>query len=120
MPSGGRRANAGREAKPAITPEELAFVLERRGTSKRAPHGSSWVVLAEEVNQRFRWRGALDPRTRAVRGISPTWLKLQVAAGIKMQQQSNGPPSEALQHLSLSADYSGTRMGHESPPGGNP
>lgn len=119
VPSGGARANAGRGPKDPLTAEELAFVLERRGNRRRAPHGSSWGVLAEEVNQRFRWRGALDPRTRAARGISPTWLKLKVAAAIKMQQQSNGPPSEAVQHLSLSPSYSGPRIGRDSPLGGS-
>lgn len=117
---GGARSGAGRQAKPGLTPDEFAWLAERRGGLKRAAHGASWEVLAREFNDRFRWRGAIDARTRAERGVSASWLKREFAAGIKMQQQSNEPPGEALQHLSGGSWDSGSRIPPEYQPAQGP
>ena len=107
---GGARAGAGRHPKPGLTAEEFAFIAERRGGKRRAQHGASWEVLAREINEQFRWRGAIDSRTRAQRGISGVWLRGAFAAEIKMRQNSNEPSGEALQHLSAGAWDSGSRV----------
>lgn len=117
---GGARAGAGRHPKPGLTDEEFAFVATKRGGKQRAQHGASWDVLAREINERFRWRGAIDSRTRADRGISGWWLRLAFAEEIRMRSNSNEPTDAGLHNHSAGAWDSGSRIPPEYHPDGGP
>jgi hypothetical protein len=119
MPRGGKRPGAGAPAKDPLTADELALVLQIRAKGKRT-HGSSWEVCAQVVSA-GRVKGAVDPRTIADRSVSARWVREQVtnAGGIKLQEQSNMPTEGPLRGESYGTDYTGTRMGYDSPPGGS-
>lgn len=105
---GGKRPNAGRHPKPALTTAELLLVAQIRAKGNRR-HGSSWERAAQVVSA-GRVGSAIDPRTTKDRKVSAPWVARAFAEGIKMLNFSKSGPLDQMQTESEQTNGSGSRM----------
>jgi hypothetical protein len=110
----------GRPAKPGLSDDEFVAVdaLLRRGSYK----GSGLRAAANLVSALRGAPTASTPKAKAKRTVSPRWLGRQLekrgknasAAKLAIVQRR----AKARRNSSV-ADYTGTRIGREIPPGGS-